>query len=115
MSVKLSKGKTMSESMADVWKKAFREAEAERDSLKLQVAEAMKACPWATHARNHTEPKHCIAALAFLIEMRENEMRKDQVCDSCGWNNGPDHGGGSRSMHTIGKVTKCGSCFPTTR
>lgn len=43
------------------------------------------------------------------------ECEQAKVCDSCGWNNGPEHGGGSRVMYTVGKVTKCGSCLPTTR
>lgn len=52
---------------------AIQEAHRDADAANLKVAEAMKACPWATHAANHTEPKHCIAALASLLEMRENE------------------------------------------
>lgn len=48
-------------------------------------------------------------------EWQQTEKRKDEVCESCGWNNGPEHGGGSRVMYTVGKVTKCGSCLPTTR
>lgn len=48
----------------------------ERDAALLQLGEAMKACPWATHSKDHTEPKHCIASLAALIEMRQTEKRK---------------------------------------
>lgn len=43
--------------------------------LELQLSEAMKACPWATHAGNHTEPKHCIAALHSQCEILGDERR----------------------------------------
>lgn len=45
------------------------------EDAELQLGEAMKACPWATHSKDHTEPKHCIASLAALIEMRQTEKR----------------------------------------
>lgn len=64
--------------------------EAERDSLRLQVSEAMKACTWATHDRDHTEPRHCVASLASLIELRDIERRgadkrveHEQMCQRC--------------------------------
>jgi len=43
------------------------------------------------------------------------EKRIDEVCESCGWNNGPNHGGGSRVMYTMGKITRCADCCPRTR
>jgi hypothetical protein len=39
----------------------------ERDQLQEQLKNAMDACTWATHKTNHTEPKHCIAALSSLF------------------------------------------------
>jgi len=40
------------------------------EDMKAKLLRAMKACPWATHSSSHTEPMHCIAALASLNEMR---------------------------------------------
>lgn len=48
---------------------------AERDAALLQLGEALKACPWATHATNHTEPKHCIAAIHSQCEILGDERR----------------------------------------
>lgn len=54
----------------------------------LQVKEAMKACPWATHKDSHVEPKHCIQALVSMIEMLQREIKKahadKKTCPICG-------------------------------
>lgn len=49
------------------------------------------------------------------LDHAEKQTDEGQVCYSCGWNNGPNHGGGSRVMYTVGKITKCGECLPTAR
>jgi hypothetical protein len=38
-----------------------------------------------------------------------------KVCVDCGWNNDANHGGGSRVMHTFGKITRCAECLPISR
>ena len=108
----------------------------ERDALKLQVIELQKKLADVPEERptgpDGTPCKHqeriavigdrrweACKSCGDKIDVQWTEAaalkRIDEVCDSCGWNNGPNHGGGSRVMHMVGKVTKCGSCFPTTR
>lgn len=66
--------------IADLWLML----EGERDRLDRQIQEAMKACTWVTHKENHTEPKHCVASLASLIEMRQSEKREEEPqLDTC--------------------------------
>jgi hypothetical protein len=50
-------------------------------AAELQISEAMKACPWALHEKNHTEPKHCIAALACLLEAKAKEMVREALAE----------------------------------
>jgi len=69
------------------------EVESQRDEAMAQINAAMKACTWATHKENHTEPKHCIAALTLLLECDRTKKQFrgcDMGCDlthhhDCSW------------------------------
>lgn len=122
---------TKAEYDAGISKKIADAAEAKATELlkdrheNLRLIESMKIilsqCADSFHLRHmkssYDERDTCqqepCAKIMKLIEKRNTSS--PNVCDSCGWNNGPDHGGGSRVMYTMGKVTKCGECLPTTR
>lgn len=48
-------------------------------AAELQIQEALKSCPWATHTKTHTEPKHCVAALASLLDQKAKEMAQEAL------------------------------------
>jgi hypothetical protein len=90
-------------------------ASEELERVLLQVDE-LKDWIWDQgHIRAAAHRAEDCARCKLEAKEGRTQKRNDQVCDSCGWNNGPDHGGGRRVMYTVGKVTKCGSCLPTTR
>lgn len=111
------------------------------ECYRLALADAQDSCQRLTDAANEKDAKLSAALLqksaykAALQEIVNNSQKcyvdcagiaeaalsdnrvasSPNVCDSCGWNNDVDHGGGSRVMYTVGKVTKCGECLPTRR
>lgn len=46
---------------------------------------------------------------------KKRSQESPMICNSCGWNNDANHGGGSRVMRMAGKLTLCDACTPTSR
>ncbi len=90
--------------------------------LKEWALAVKKSCEVEQDAAQTMETKQWwhgryVTASAVVDKLSATEKRNDVVgvCDSCGWNNDANHGGFGRVMYTVGKVTLCGSCLPTSR
>ena len=60
-------------------------------------------------------PPVCRSGIDVLRDDLKRSEQSPMICNSCGWNNDANHGGGSRVMRQMGKFTICEPCMPTSR